>query len=350
VSVLNEIEMLPPGLYAMHITEAPAIDGVPQYEVDFEERRLEDVAAHLNRFARADEQPFEAVTAISDFTQRAYELFAQPMVESLSNELSARLLRQFHPLRVQNWSVSRLNPALAWLEPAAKWVAEHRQPLPADHPLRRAEAARAELISAALDLYRAARDATTEARVFSAYANMYSLYLAEKHESAMRAAEVAAEPRELPFVKDALASIAEGGYDEAFARVAFLLTREGATVPLSRLVMRKELAETYAGYLPEMPLDQWRRVRGEQEIIARYEPEQAISTLPALLDDPAVRERLLTLLDKLMADERVQTAQPTPEQLAMLERIRGVLRGAPARAPLPRGGRPIAASLHAKGV
>jgi hypothetical protein len=342
--------MLPPGLYAMHITEVPGADGAPQYEVDFQERRLEDIAAHLNRFARTDEQPFEAVTAISDFTQRAYELFAQPMVETLSNEMNARMLRQFHPLRVQNWSISRLNPWLAWLEPAAKWVTDHRQPLAADHPLRHAERARSDLFSTSLDLYRAVRDATTEAMFFSTYANMYSLYLAEKHETAMRAAEVAAEPRELPFVKDALASIAEGGYDEAFARVAYLLTRQGETLPLSRLVMRKELAETYAGYLPILPLDQWRRVRGEQEIIARYEPEQAISTLPLLLDNLADRERLLTLLDQLMADERVQTAQPTPEQLSMLDRIRGVLHGAPARPPMPRGGRPIAASLHAKGV
>jgi hypothetical protein len=107
--------------------------------------------------------------------------------------------------------------------------------------------------------------------------------------------------------------------------VAFLLTRKGEPLPLSRLVMRDELAKAYAGYLPDLPPDQWRPVRGEQEIIARYEPEQAIATLPALLGDHTERERLLTLLDKLMADKRVQMAQPTPEQLAMLDRIRAVL-------------------------
>ena len=32
-----------------------------------------------------------------------------------------------------------------------------------------------------------------------------------------------------------------------------------------------------------------------------------------------------------MADKRVQMAEPTPEQLAMLERIRAVLSGKPAR-------------------
>jgi hypothetical protein len=327
VSVLNEIEMLPPGLYGMHITDLKdkGADGAAQYEVEFHERRLEDISAQFNRFQRVDEKPFEAVAAISDFTQRAYELFAQPLVQSMSNELSARMLRQFHPLRVQNWALSHLNPWLSWLEPAAQAVTAHRQPLDADNPLRRAENAGSDLISASLDLYRGMRDAATEAMFFGVYANMFALYFAGKQPAQAGAAAGAAEERALPFVTDALASIAEGGYTEAFARVAFLLTRKGEPLPLSRLVMRGELAKAYAGYLPDLPPDQWRRIRGEQEIIARYEPEQAISMLPALLDNRADRERLLTLLDKLMADKRVQMARPTPEQLAMLDRIRGVL-------------------------
>jgi hypothetical protein len=44
-----------------------------------------------------------------------------------------------------------------------------------------------------------------------------------------------------------------------------------------------------------------------------------------LLGDPRDRVKLLTLLDKLVADPRIQAGQPSPEQLSMLERIRGVL-------------------------
>ena len=83
--------------------------------------------------------------------------------------------------------------------------------------------------------------------------------------------------------------------------------------------------------MPEVPPEQLRRIRAEQEIIARYEPEQAITTLPALLADQPDRKRLLTLLDKLMADPRVQNTEPTAEQLAMHERIRTVLSGRPAQ-------------------
>src|SRR3974390_2655601 len=86
VNVLECVEALPPGLYAMHITELKGADGRPAYQVDFEERQLEEVVQRLNRFQRADEQPFEAVAAVSDFNQRAYEMFAQPLVQAMSNE------------------------------------------------------------------------------------------------------------------------------------------------------------------------------------------------------------------------------------------------------------------------
>jgi len=282
VSVLKSIESLPPGLYGMTINEHKGVNGKTEYDVEFREHRLEEITAYFNRFKRTDEKPFEAVAAISDFNQRAYELFMQPIVQSMSNEWVARLLREFHPLRVQHWAASNLNPWLAWLEPVAQGVKSNRRAMDADRVPRQLEKIGSELISASLDHYRAVRDATTEAMFFGVYANMFSLYLADKHQAEEKTATISADPRELPFVKETLASIAEGGYPEAFARVAYLLSRKGEPLPLSRLAGLAELAETYAEYLPAIPPDQLRHIRGEQEIIVRYEPEQALVTLPAI--------------------------------------------------------------------
>jgi len=44
-----------------------------------------------------------------------------------------------------------------------------------------------------------------------------------------------------------------------------------------------------------------------------------------LLDDHADRERLVSLLDKVIADKRLRSTTPSAEQEAMLERIRKVL-------------------------
>ena len=332
VSVMESVEALPPGLYGMQIAEEKGADGKPVYAVSFVERRLEEIGAHLNRFKRADEKPFEAVSAVSEFNQRAYELFARPLLQSLSNEYSAKLSREFHPLRFQRWAISDLNPLLWWLGPTAEAVKAQRQPVGPDDLTRKAEKMMSELTSASLDYYRAMRDAVSEAAFFQTYGNLFSLYLADQREA--EEPKRAADTRELPFVKEALASIEAGGYPEAVARVAFLLARKGEPLPLSQLQLKQELMGDYRELLPAVPRDEARRIRGEQEIIVRYEPEKAVATLPALLTERADRERLLTLLDRLLADERVQHVEPTREQMAMLERIRGLLRT--AGGPRPR--------------
>ncbi|MEJ8857304.1 DUF3141 domain-containing protein [Variovorax robiniae] len=328
VSVLKTIEMLPPGLYGMAITEHGGKKGDPHYEVEFQEHRLEDIVARINRLKRVDEKPFEAVAALSDFNQRAYELFARPFVQAMANEPMAEFLRNFHPLRLQNWAISSLNPWLSWLPSAAAAVKTHRKALAEDHPMRRSEKVGSELISASLDYYRAMRDASTEAEFFSVYANMVSMYM-PRDQKIEALAPVATE--DLPEVKDALATIESGGYLEALARVAFLVGRKGEALPLSRLELRQELAETYADYLPDVTPHQWRKVRGSQEIIARSEPERAIAALPVLLSDKADRTRLLELLDKVTADRRVLSSAPNAAQKAMVGRIRAELGEAVAK-------------------
>ncbi|SPR99642.1 DUF3141 domain-containing protein [Cupriavidus taiwanensis] len=337
VSVLQSIELLPPGLYGMLIHERNSGAGV-EYEVEFCEHSLEEVAQRLNRFARVDEKPFEAVAAISEFNQRAYELFAQPYVQAMSNETTARMLREFHPLRMQNWAFSDLNPCMTWLGAAANAIRSNRQSLDDDHPLRQQEQAGAEILSAGLDAYRAVRDAMTEAAFFNVYANMMSFLPQDKPAHAGRPAVT--EPRELPEVKAALESIREGGYAEAIARMACLLERQGEPLPLSRLELRKELVTDYAELLPELLPAAWRQIRGQQELITLYAPEQAIETLPDLLHEQADRDRLQKLAEKLRADARLLGSAPTAEQAAMLQRIRDVLSHKPERAR--RGAVPLA--------
>ena len=321
VSVLKSIEVLPPGLYGMSIHERKGAHGHPEYEVDFTERRLEEITARLNKFERADERPFEAVAAISEFNQRAYELFAQPLVQASANEFTAKMRRQFHPLRFQRWVLSDLNPWLGWLGPAAEAVKKGRVSVDGKNPLRKAEKAGSSTLSALLEYYRAVRDATSEALFFQTYGNAFSLYIADKQEAEMAASSASPEERALPFVQEALASMTEGGYPEALARVACLLARKGEPLLLSRLQLKQELMSDYGDLLPKMPPDQWRRIRGEQEIIVRYEPELALRTLPQLLSNPKDRERLLTLTRKLLLDERMRRSKPSTEQVVMVENI-----------------------------
>jgi len=333
VSVMESIEALPPGLYAMKIDEHKGADGKPVHSVSFTERRLEDIAARLNRFERADEKAFEAVNAVSEFNQRAYELFARPLVQATATEPAAQAARTLHPLRMQRWAISDLNPWTWWLAPAAKLAKATRKPLPPDDPARKAEGVASELISASLDYYRALRDAASEAAFFLIYGNLFAL---RADAAALpRQPAPAADPRELPFVKDALAAVDEGGYAEAVARVGYLLARKGEPLPLAQLQLKQELMREYRELLPVVSPDEARRIRGEQEIVVRYAQERALATLPLLLAGRGDRQRLLTLLERVLRDPRIQATRPTGTQLATLERIRGVL-GVPAPAKRAR--------------
>ena len=346
VSVLQSIEGLPPGLYGMAITEKKGKNGEPQYEVEFRERRLEDIGAQLNRFRRADERPFEAVAAISEFNQRAYELFAQPFVQSLGNEFTAKVARQFHPLRFQRWAFSDLNPWLAWLKPAAEAVKAARKPARADTVPKRIEAAASEAISASLDFHRSLRDAQSEAAFFQIYGNVFALYLADKHQA--EAALAVADARELPFVQSALAAIEEGGYPEAVARVAYLLLRKGEPMMLSWLERKEAFVAEHADLMPAVTREEWRRIRGEQEIIARYAPDKAIATLPKLLADARDRARLRALLERLAQEAQRMRREPTAEQVAMFTELGRTIEAKPARARKAAAARKAPAARKAK--
>lgn len=337
VSVLKSIEHLPPGLWAMQINERKAADGSVEYDVEFTEHQLEEVVARLNRFKREDEKPFEKAAEISELNQRAYETFVRPLVQLMSNDVSADLARRFHPLRFSRWAFSDLNPFLPWLDQAARSVESNRRPVDAAQPLRRAERTVSELISASLDFYRDVRDAISETAFYQVYGNM--LVLTGEHEPRQRERAAAADPRSLPQVRDALGAIEEGGYVAALARAAYLLRRGDESLPLSRLELRRELLADYRDLLPQIEPDEWRRVRGQQELIARFAPERALETLPSLLAKPADRRRFLSLLDRLMTDDRVLATKPTAAQREAAANIKRVLGGVAAARSKGRAGK-----------
>jgi pimeloyl-ACP methyl ester carboxylesterase len=318
VSVLKYVEALRPGLYAMKINTLPKDEsGKARYEIEFEEHRLEDIVQRINRFGRRDERPFQAVAALSEFNQRLYEAFLQPIVQRMSSDFAAKLARFFHPLRVQRWALSDMNPWLAWLGGAAASVKANRHPADNEEPLRQMEQAMSDLISASLDYYRDVRDAVSEVAFFLMYGNIFSMQLAKQ-------SDAASIPTPEPFpIEDVLRSITEGGYAAAVARAAFLLNWKEVPLPLERVELVEEILEEYVDLLPAWTPRERQLNVGKQEIICRHEPKKALETLLILLSEPTDRERFLTLIDKLLADRRVNESI-TPEQAKMAKRIRNL--------------------------
>ena len=307
VEVLEHIETLRPGLYVMEIHEGKDASGKSEYEATIEERRLEDVR-RLNRLERRDEKPFEVVAEVSTLSEPIYSLFVRPFTRPLVNEGSAELRREFHPLRLQRWALSDLNP---WMHPVAALAsavkADRKAP---DNPFRQADKGGSEAITAGLDLYRDLRDATMEALFFAIYGPAAVLGMGEGPGGEARSP---VNPRELPLVQDALAAIGTGGYPEAMALIGALIARGVGRIPLARLELVDRFIQSDE-VLSRLGADAIRRIKAE------LEPERGLLSLRGLLADPEDRQRALAVLDKAVA-----VVELTPEQGAMLDRARRVL-------------------------
>jgi len=337
VSVIKNIELLPPGLYGMEIHDSnDKSDGSAPYTVSFVEFRLEDVVKRLNRLQREDEKVFVAVELISEFNQRAYELFAQPWVQSVANEPMARFMRLMNPSRLDKWGLSgALNPFMAMLMPVAEQIRKNRQPAAPDNLFSYWEEQFSETVVAALDFYRDVRDALGEAWFFSVYSSPQALRMVKQHGQDYLQQQTGSvqstNPNDIPYVREALEAIDKGGFAEALSRTVTLLEMDGDHLSLHQLELASEIVERYRDLLPNLPPAESRRIRGEQQIICRYAPDQALITLPKLLVNRDDRQRYLKWLDILQTDRTISQHGPlTAEQLSLLKRIRTMLKVAPA--------------------
>jgi len=316
VEVLKYIESLRPGLYVMEIEEDKNRDGKVTTEVTIEECRLEDLR-RINKLQRIDEKPFEVVSAVSLRGEKLYSLAARPFIKPFVNEWTAELGRWFHPLRVQRWALSNLNPCMWPLAACASVVKAGRLAVPPENTYRRIEHAASEMITAGLNLYRDLRDATMESLFFQLYGPPAVFELVGEPE--YDRIEEPFNPRELQLVRDALGGIGAGGYPEALALIGALVGKQAGPIPLKRLELVERLVESDE-VLSKLSSERIRRIKAEQAVVAELEPERALESLPKLLAAAADRKRALAVLD-----EAVAAVELTAPQRAMLRRVKAAL-------------------------
>ena len=306
VSVLKYIQALPPGLYGMEIHERTNDEGMVEYDVTLHERKLEDLK-RMQKFDRLDEKPFEAVAALSELTERAYELLVRPAVREATPEWLARLLREWHPLRVQRWWFSDRNPMLMPLPYLAALARANRRPRAPDNAGRRAERLLSAYVSASLDLYRDLRDAAREAAFFEVYGNMLSLQMADQRDVIRK--QTRFDPRALPAVRQVLDDIDQGGLPEAIIRTGILVAKAGGgTRRLAQMEHTRELLAP-TGVLRHIGEDQFRQLLHEQTLVVEFEPVQAKRSLPKLMRNASDREKLNRVFDSLAEDSGLDTRQ-----------------------------------------
>jgi len=316
-STLKTIEALAPGLYEMTIDdyEGPLMER--EFTVSFHERKMEDLAKIDD--GRDDEISFAAVARASEQQSEFYDVCMRPLVQAGVTELSADLRRKFHPLRLQRAMFSSLNPALNWLPGLAEHARSKRTMVEEGNPFVDLERANAALVEQSLDLCRDLRDTLYETLFFTIWGSPYMRWFGRTKQPG-RTLKRKDELRSLPPVQAALMHIEEGGFCEAVIRMLILLADSRGTVRRDRLE-RSARVLTQDEPFKSLKPDERSFILQEQTLIVEFAPEQAIETLPKLLETRAERE----LAAKVVLYIPGAIDEMMPHTLEMLQRFHKVL-------------------------
>lgn len=317
VSTLKAIEALSPGLYEMKIVEEKGEGLEKRFIVDFEERAIGDVLALDD--GRDDEKAFAAVARLSQLGAELYRMTLRPWVRALTSSDTSRWRINTQPLRMRRYLMSDKNPLLAAVGPMAEAVRANRHAADPANLLLGWEKAAAGAVTDWLDAVRDLRDAWMESVFYAVYSSpwMRAIGAAE----APRISEVTGtDLRAVPEVRQALAQIRRGNRAVAVIRMLVLLARSRKAVRRDRLQRSNELLTAREPYAPLGEAARTRIIH-QQSMIAEFEPEQALATLPFLLSDPSERARAIEDCDFVVGDP----ADMSAETRDLYERMRRLL-------------------------
>lgn len=174
IQSIEVINALPPGLYEMIITDKGKNEGMSDYDVSFMERDFKDILA-LNEDKekmQEDAADFSRVAVVSEINDRLYNTCVSPWVKMFSTKLSAGILKQLHPLRINKYIFSDIaNPFMLVFKTLAPVVKKNRRIVSPDNPFLTIEKNVSDNIVTILDRYQNSRDHFSETLFFAIYEN-----------------------------------------------------------------------------------------------------------------------------------------------------------------------------------
>ncbi len=321
-STMKTIEALAPGLYEMKIDEQIGEGVDARFLVSFQERKMADILA-IDDNDRTDERNFAAVARLSELGAEIYELAFRPFVQAVITPQVAKAIRDIHPARVHRLMFSDRNPMVRLLSDTANRIMKERKPVERANPFLEIERLWASSLLQGFDFMRDVRDTIYELTFLSIYGSPFMHWLGSSH-AFERTRKDPKELRFLPEVQAILLGIDRGGFEEAVIRMLVLLAESRGSVRRDRL---ERSTKVLTKDEPFVSLGAERRAAliREQSIIAEFEKDRAIETLPDLLPRPEERRKAIEVVEFVVGPME----DMEPHTFKTLQRFHAVL-GLPA--------------------
>jgi pimeloyl-ACP methyl ester carboxylesterase len=309
---LRAIEALAPGLYEMVLDDAE-----DRVHIRFEPRSIDDILTVDD--GREDEELFAAVERLSKLGTEVYDMTVRPWVKASVAPGAAQALRDAQPLRTQRAALSDRNPLMPLVGTWAEQARAQRKPVAADNRFVALERIGAQMIENQLNLYRDVRDAWMETAFHAIYGSpaLRAIGAEVLRDQARRRDK---DLRTLPLVREALAGMREGDAADGTARMLCLLTKARGYVRRSRLERQLQAYKTAPAFAG-MDEGQIAVRLHRQSVIVDFEPEQALATLPLLLDTVQERHDALTAVMDILGPREVMH----PAALVLYQRFEQML-------------------------
>ncbi len=331
MSAIDLIDALPPGLYEAKIEDTrpdmPHLELIEgRYLIKFEMRTIDDILALGD--GREHERAFKVVKRVSEVNQSLYDTFLSPLVQAMSNEMTAQWSRMLQQDRLQRYMISDMNPAMWPLKFFAQMAREQRQPVSTDNPFVKLEVQISERITDLLDTYRDLRDAWCERLFKSIYESPWvaaTVGLAGN-------AEQPKAPKAEDWLRNELKRLKELEHESFMEQgtpldgVVRMLLYQGRDTK----VVDERPFRLIQQFIREAPIDrrptlaQLKQAFRRQMFILLLDEEKALNALPKLLPEMDQRHRAFELARRIATAREGKLNDSQEKRFGRLEEILGI--------------------------
>ncbi|WDP91858.1 MAG: DUF3141 domain-containing protein [Desulfobacter sp.] len=326
IGCVNALDFLAPGLYEMVLREPSSKPWLDDIRVDFVPRKIRDILDMDD--GTEDEQAFLPVASISKFNDNLYQEFVSPWVRLFNNDLTAELIRQSHPLRVQRYAFSDLNPFMSPLRGLAETVKTYRKPVKENNIFLKTEKLVSGLMVDALNFYQSSRDLFSETLFFALYDNPWvnDLFIHEGDKSRPGDGDIEGlAPPQPPLFKELEKQLwhkamATGGFEEAVIRIMLAVSHADNMMNMMEYDAAKQSLKTDKR-LKALKAGQLKALIKEQAALLEKDRNLALATLPDLIPEETDREAALIIAGSIADINGIKKFKKTQ----MLKRLEGIL-------------------------